>query len=201
MTRKLLFILFPLFLLIFVSVANAQTATDAASKLKLQKTELRQQIKDVVAAKKLETKTIVATKREEFKTKLQTIRDEKKKALVERIDTKLSNINSKHTDRFTQVLSNLQILLDNISPNADTAIAQAAIDSAKTAVENQAAKTYAITISSENTLRLDVGTITSQLREDLVVAHKLVIAAKQKVQTLRKNNALMKKDATSSANL
>lgn len=203
MIRKLLVIFFSLLLLIFVSIVNAQTsttnnsqtATDAASRLKEQmrlvkdqkRVELKQQIKDTVAAKREAVKNTVAVRKEEFKAKLAIIKDKRKKALVERIDAKLTNTNIKHTDRFTQVLSNLQIILDKISEDADKTVAQSAIDAAKAAVETQAAKTYTITISAENSLKPDVGAVTSQLRQDLMITHKLVVDAKQAVQALRAN--------------
>ena len=75
------------------------------------------------------------------------------------------------------------------------------IDTAEAAVEAQAAKTYTITISTESNLKTDVGAVTSQLRLDLSATHKLVVDAKQAVQALRKDNAIMKKEARDSANL
>lgn len=211
--QKTLFVIFLFVFLfsLFFSNASAQTATnDAASRLKdqmqlikdqkLGKVELRQQIKESVSAKREAVKEAVAAKREEFKAKLQTIRDEKKKELVTRIDTKLMNVNIKHTDRFTQVISNLKTVLDKIGGDVDKTEAQTAIDTAKAAVETQAAKTYLITISTETALRSDVGAVTSQLRLDLMATHKLVINAKQSVQALRRD-AQMKKEATRSANL
>lgn len=207
MTQKLLFFILPLFILVFVSTANAKTGTDSASKLKLQRQELQaqrkaaiSQIKETVAAKREAAREAIAAKREEFKAKVATIREGRKKALVERIDTKLTNVNIKHTNRFSQVLTNLQVLLDKISQERDATKAQAAIDAAKTAVETQAAKTYIIQITDEAKLKLDVGAVTSQLRQDLMATHKIVVDAKQAVQALRKDN-LMKKEATSSANL
>lgn len=223
MHKKLAVICFSVFLLILSSsVMNAQTSTgtSSAGRLKQQlqelqaqkqpvvpqvkkeaRIELRQQIKETIQAKKDEVREAVATRKEEFKAKLQAIKDQKKKALVERIDTKLMNANIKHTDRFTHVLSNLQTILDKISGDVDKAEAQASIDSAKAAVEAQAAKTYIITISAESALRSDVGAVTSQLRQELMATYKLVIDAKQAVQALRANNVIMKKEATSSANL
>ena len=174
---------------LFYSNASAQTATNAASRLKEQMQTLQEQ-----------KKAAVSKVRDEFKAKLQTIKDQRKKILIERIDAKLSKANTKHTDRFTQVLSNLQTILDKISEDLDKTEAQSAIDAAKLAVENQAAKTYTIQITDETALRLNVGTITSQLRQDLMATHKLVIDAKQAVQALRKDNAIMKKEATNSAN-
>ena len=223
MQKKLIVIsLFVLLFSLFCPNASAQTATNAASRLKDQmqllqeqkkaaisqikqetketKMELRQQIKETVRAKREAVKEAVAVRREEFKIKLQTIKDEKKKVLVDRIATKLTNVNTKHTDRFTQILSNLQTILDKIGEDVDKTDAQAAIDAAKLAVENQAAKTYTITISTETALRLDVGAVTSQLRQDLTATHKSVVDAKQAVQNLRAENAMMKKEATSPTN-
>ncbi|MDO8583151.1 MAG: hypothetical protein Q7R51_01325 [bacterium] len=227
MYKKLLTIFsFLLFVIFFSSVASAQTTTDTtkAAELKMQRQqlqtqkqavtsqikrevkqeariELREQIKERVQTKREEVKEIVAAKREEFKVRLEAIKDEKKKAIVSRIDTKLTNINIKHTDRFTQVLNNLQIILDKIvAEDIDKTKAQAAIGSAKLAVENQAAKTYTITISTETALKSDVGTVTSQLRLDLSSTHKLVVDAKQAVQALRADNALIKEETVSTSN-
>jgi len=185
MTRKLLFLILPLFLLVFVSVVNAQTSTgteSAASRLKRQ-----------IQVQKENT-------RAEFKARLAEIKDQKKKALVERIDAKLATVNKKHTDRFAKVLNSLQSILDKMTEDIDKTEAQGAIDTAKAAVEDQAAKTYTITISTEVALRSDVGKVTSQLRLDLMATHKLVIDAKQAVQILRAEGK-MEKEATGSANL
>ena len=211
MHKKLLTIFcFLLLVVFFTSVVNAQniTSTTSADKLKMQleelkaqKQTLKQQIKDRIQAKKEAVREAITTKREEFRAKLQTIKNQKKRALVERIDAKLSNVNIKHTDRFIQVLSNLQTILDKMSEDVDKTDAQAAIEAAKVAVVNQAAKSYTIALSTETALRSNVGAITSQLRLDLMATHKLVIDAKQAVQTLRKDNAIMKKDSTNSANL
>lgn len=221
MLRKLLVLSSILFLLLFTSNVNAQTSTDkpttantsapsavSPKQQRLEKMELKQQMKDTIQMKREEMSTIVKTRREEFKAKIETLKDQRKKVLVERIDTKLSTVNAKHTDRFTEVLSKLQQLLDKVSAQAtdakvlaDIKIVQAAIDTAKTAVETQAAKTYTATITDETTLRNNVGTTTSQLRQDLMATHKLVVAAKQAVQALRKDKMIMKKEATTSASL
>ena len=226
MHKKLLTIFcFLLLVVFFTSVVNAQniTSTTSADRLKMQlqeiqeqkKTsvseikqeantkivELRDQIKEAVRIKREAEKEAIATKRREFKVKLQAIKNEKKRALVDRIDAKIIAVNTKRTDRFTQVLNNLQILLDKITGDIDKTDAQAAIEAAKVAVVNQAAKSYTIALSTETALRSNVGAITSQLRLDLMATHKLVIDAKQAVQTLRKDNAIMKKEATNSANL
>lgn len=169
-----------------VSAQGTDSGTISATPLKKQRAELKQQLKDTISAKRLEAKTAIQTKREEFKTRMQTIKDQRKKAVVERIDTKLSTINEKHTNRFTEVLGNLQLILDKVT-DKDTAAAQTAIDTARKAVETQAEKTYTIIITDEVNLKQNVGATTSQLRQDLTATHKAVIDARHAVKTLRIN--------------
>ncbi|OGC46838.1 MAG: hypothetical protein A3C22_01320 [Candidatus Levybacteria bacterium RIFCSPHIGHO2_02_FULL_37_10] len=168
-----------------VSAQTNDTSTISATPLKKQKTVLKQQLKDTIQAKKLEVKQAIQAKREEYKIKLQTIKDERKKATVQRIDTKLSAVNEKHTNRFAEALERLQSILDKIT-DQDTTDPQKAINAAKTAVENQAVKAYVITIADEINLKQNVGATVSQLRQDLMVAHKTVMDAKQSVQSLKK---------------
>jgi len=209
MTRKFLPFLLPLLLVVFfVSNANAQTATDSASRLKQQLQLIQEQKKAAMTQARDDAKAMIQTKRDEFKAKLQVIKDQRRKTLVERIDAKLARVNKNQTERFTDVLSRLQGFLDKIGKSAtsqtvlsDITSAQAAIDAAKTAVEAQAAKTYIIQITDDATLRLNVGTIISQFRQDLTATHKLVIDAKQAVQKLNADKSMMRKEATSSAKL
>lgn len=144
--------------------------------------------------------------RAEFKEKLAELKDTRKKALVEKLDTRFANVNKKATDRFLETLSKLTEVLNRIqtkateaktagkdTAEAQTAIttAQAALANAKTAVSTQAGKTYTITISTEDKLRMDVGTTVSALHTDLRTVHKLVTEAKQAaVKAARLVNAL-----------
>ena len=217
MTRKIFYLLLPVFLLVlFVSNANAQTATtggaqttvDNASKLKQQMKLLQEQKKDAMTQVRNEAKAMIQAKRDEFKTRMQTIKDQRKKLLVERIDTKLVLVNKNQTTRFTEVLGRLQGFLDKINKSAanqtvlsDIAAAQSAIDTAKSAVETQASKTYTMTITDDSTLKLNAGTTVSQLRLDLMAVYKLVIDAKQAVQKLHTDKSMIKKEATGSAKL
>ncbi len=215
MIKNLSAILFLFIVLGLTATASAQTETsdpaktlprttnsvkEKATQLRTEKKEQIQELKDTIRTKREEARDAIKTKREEFRTKLQTIKDEKKKAVVERIDTKLSTINEKHTDRFAGVLEKLEMILERISvaQDQDTTDAQKVIDIAKKAVEEQAAKTYTITITDEARLRANVGAVTSQLRKDLMATHKTVVDAKQAVQALHRAE---NKEATGSANL
>lgn len=208
MHKKLLLLIFAFFLLSFVSIANAQTATDSASKLKQQKQLLQDQKKAALTQVRDEAKAMIKTQRDEFKAKAQTIKDQRKKLLVERIDAKLAEVNKKQTSRYSEVLTRLQGFLDKIKQSttdtkvlADIASAQTAIDTAKAAVDQQAATTYTIQITDDTTLKLNAGTTVSQLRLDLMAVYKLVIDAKQAIQKLNTDRELIKKEATSSAKL
>lgn len=202
-------------LVLFVSNANAQTATTGgaqtdgnSSKLRQQMELLQEQKKTAVTQVRTDAKAMIQAKKDEFKIRIQTIKDQRKKLLVERIDAKLAQVNAKHTSRFSDVLTRLQGFLDKIKQSTtdtkvldDVAVAQTAIDTAKAAVETQAAKIYTMTIADDSTLKLNAGTTVSQLRLDLMAVHKLVVDAKQAVQKLNTDRKLMKKEATSSANL
>lgn len=230
MSRKLPVLLLPLFLLFFASTANAQatttasaptanipavsvitnapTATDAATKLRLQMQLLEEQRRAAITKVKEDARALAQAKRDEFKTKLQTIKDQKKQALVERIDAKIAEVNKNQTTRFLEVLVNLQGFLDKIKQSttsatvvADITAAQTAIDTAKTAVDTQAAKNYTAAITDETTLKLNVGATVSQFRLDLVAVYRLVIDAKQAVQKLNIDKSTIKKEATSSVEL
>lgn len=232
MTRKLPVLLFlPLFLFVFVATANAITDTvttesaktvvttesttatsSAASKLKQQAEILREQKRAAVAKIKDardEIKAQITARKEEFKAKVETIKDLRKKALIEKIDVKLANLNVKQTAKFTDALTRIQGFLDKVRQSAtdtkvlaDILVAQNAIDSAKTVLETQADKSYTMEITDEATLKANAGTIVSQLRQDLSSVHKLVVAAKQAVQKVvseKSGKANIEKEATDSA--
>ncbi len=216
MTRKLLVIILPFLILIFtptvyaesVVTGSARTTTDTATlKLKQQMKLLEDQKKTAVFKINEEAKVAIQAKREEFKARIQTIKDEKKKALAQRIDAKLAEVNKAQTDRFSDVLVRLQGFLDKFEQSAtgavalkDIATAQAAIDAAKAAVETQAAKVYTMTVVDDSTLKANAGQTVSQLRLNLMAVYKLVIDAKQAVQKLNTTKSIIKKEATISAN-
>lgn len=158
------------------------------------------------------TKAAFQAKREEFKIRLQTIKDQRKKLLVERIDAKIAEVNKNHTAKYTETLNRLQTFLDKFNNSATEAgklsdvlanitAAQTAIDTARKAVDAQAAETYTMAITDDSTLKLNAGKTMSQFRHDLVAVHKLVIDAKQAVQKLNTDRKLIKKEkeATESA--
>lgn len=159
----------------------------------------RQSILERVAAKRQVASEAAKVKREAFQKRVAQIQDTKKKAIVERIDTRLQEINTKRTDQMAQFLERLEKILKKIETRTEKAKqkglnvakvetgigeARTAINTAKTAVETQAGKSYTIEITSETGLKNAVGKTVSSLQKDLRNTHKLVTQAKQAVQKL-----------------
>lgn len=164
--------------------------------LKQNMEEKREELKQRLEHKREELKDKIEVKREELKEHLKTIKDERKKQVVEKIDKSLDALNDKMTKHFLNVLEKLEDILARISErtdkaenngidvsSVDTAItsAQAAIDSAKTAVETQAGKTYTLTIGIEDKLRVDVEKARKALHADLKTVYEIVKKARDAV--------------------
>lgn len=151
-----------------------------------------------------------------FRQKLSSIRDAAKKTQTERINTTLNEVNTKRTNMLLSYVNRLTDILTKVQTRAaavktagrdtskvDAAIAKAQTDiaTAKSAILAQAAKQYTATISSENTLKSDMGRAMSQLQADAGSVKDLVTAAHKSVsdaiQTLA--SVLGEKIASSSA--
>lgn len=161
--------------------------------------EKKETMRELMQTKRTAAKETFQAKRDAFKEKLQTIKDTNKQTMVQNIDTKMATMNQTHTDRFAGHLEKLEEILNKLttritelkSSGKDTEAAEAALaeakttlETAKTAVTTQAAKEYVATITSETTLRVNVGTTVSQLQADLRTTHKTVTAAKQALVTV-----------------
>lgn len=164
--------------------------------------------------------TAMQAKRQAFMEKVATIKDTQKKMLVEKIDSKASDINKKKTAQMSQALTRMNAIVTELSTKSalakeqgqstvklNTAIttAQAAIKTAEAAVEAQMAKEYTPTITTEATLKTTVGATIKTLQTDLRNTHAAVANAKQKVilaivelKTLNGNPS--EKPASNSAN-
>lgn len=132
---------------------------------------------------------------------IRKMRDARKKQVVERVQTKLGEVNERRTDHFLKVLERLSMVLDKIESrmekakaegknvaSIETAIASArtAISSAESAVNTQKAKTYEITVTDDTTARNDVGAAVKQMQEDLRAVQDAVQAARSAVQNVFK---------------
>lgn len=152
----------------------------------------KEAFKKEVEVKKEEAKKKIEENRAALQGKLKNIKDEKKKTAVETVDKRLAEINADRLTHFTDVLDQMDKVLQNIGSReakvgaagkdvsvvtADIAAAQSAIAAARAAIVTQTGKTYVLAISQENTLRMDVGKARQALGTDLKVVQDKVSAA------------------------
>jgi DNA repair exonuclease SbcCD ATPase subunit len=132
-----------------------------------------------------------------FKEKLETISDDKKKQIVERVNNRLNTVNENRITAWTQMLEKFSNILDRIqiktnelkATGADVSTvesqiteAEAALATAQSALDAQAAKDYTITLSDESALRTDVVTMKDTLKTDLKTVHAALKSAHQAIR-------------------
>ena len=129
---------------------------------------------------------------------MEKIKDESKKKTVEKIDQQIDSLNSKMTQHFSGVLDKLGEMLIRISERADKASIERGLDvssvrsaiekantviaSARLAIETQSGKTYVIKVTTEKTLKADVGKARQALGTDLTKVRDAVKAAQSAVK-------------------
>ncbi len=148
-----------------------------------------------------ETATRSGKMNEEFRARLSAIRDEKKKAIVERIDQRIAQINANRTSIMLRHLTKIGETLNRIEARTDTvaasgkdvaavrtaiATARTAITTAQTTVNAQAAKPYTINITTEANLGSAVSTTRQAFAKDLQAAHQSVVTARKSVRDVLK---------------
>jgi hypothetical protein len=158
----------------------------------------KETFKEAVKTKQAELEDKIKTKKEELRIRLEKVKDETKKKTVERIDQQIDALNAKMIQHFSSVLDKLEELLIRISERADKALAERGLDvsavrlvidkaktaiaSARSAVENQAGKTYTIKVTTEKSLKVDVGKARQALGIDLTKVRDAVKAAQSAVK-------------------
>lgn len=180
-----------------------QTIKDNLQQKRKNLQEKREDIKERVQKRRenfeerlQERKERIASRAAALKEKLAKFKDKVKAERVERINTRLNQINDKRTDQMLKHLKNMSSILSRLESrvnqatqngkgtSAATAViasAKASIETAKTAVETQAENDYSIDVSSESTIREDSKSARDKLHSDLSSVRELVIAAKQAV--------------------
>lgn len=153
------------------STDSAATIKNSAVQNKIEKT------KEIKELKKTELQSKIQEKKEAFQQKLQAIKDARKQKIVANLDRSYININNRWTTHFTNVLARLTKIIDKVKLRAEeqknsealTSISDiyTQIGKVKTAVEEQAVKTYTIEITSEDKLGEAAKIVHSQLRNDL----------------------------------
>jgi hypothetical protein len=136
-------------------------------------------------------------RRNAFLQKLETLSDDRKASIAAKIDTKLSTINERRTDKMSQALSKLTEILNRLIDRTNTAKtagqntsavetainkAKASITAAEAAVAAQKAKTYTASFTNEDALGSSFGTVFTQLQTDLQTTYNAIKTAKTDVK-------------------
>ncbi len=163
---------------------------EASLKLKLEKE------REKIASRVGEMKEKFASKEAALKAKLAQFKDKVKAERAEKVSMTLQTINSNRTSVMTKHLEILTKTLNTIEDrvnegaaagknvdSAKTAIstARSAIEKASAAVSEQSSKDYAITVSSEETVKSDAKAGRDILLNDLKSTHEMVKQAREAV--------------------
>ncbi|GEM_PF-2224877 len=170
----------------------------------------REELKTRIEEAREEAKMRVEERKEELRRKLEEIRDERKRETVDRLDDRFGEINIRFTNHLLSALTRLEELAAKISSRADKAevngvdvsAARAAVErayesiaAARSALEEQLAKTYPIEVTSEEALRSAVAEARNLLNQDLREMKELVRSAHQHlVEALRNLKAVPEVD-------
>lgn len=209
MKKVIIFIVFSLLLTTPAWAQNTkkEQLQNKWQEMKTSREQMQEEFRNKVETLRNELKEKIQAKKEELRQQLQKIKDQKKREIVERIDQRIDTLNQHLLNHFSDVLEHLEKVLTKITTRTDkaeangkdvskvrTAIQKAkdAIAASRTAIEEQAKKTYTIALENEETLRLEVGKTRQALHGDLAKVRETVFAARQAVKNalieLRKIN-------------
>jgi len=182
-----------LFVFCIPASVYAQDNTEATGSLRPANNRIMN-VQSTVAVRREE----IQARREEIKANVQAKLEEYKMRVVERIQTHLTNRNSRWVSHFDRVLERLGNILARITTRkdkfkaggVDTASVDAAIQKASDAIQlaqdavaSQEAKTYQITITDASTARQDASEQVTQLRNDVESVRLLVQSARESVHS------------------
>ena len=153
----------------------------------------REEFRRTMEAARADAKKKIEANRAALQQKLKNIKDERKRAAVDTIDRRFTEINADRLEHFSNVLDQIERVLQNVQSREAKAVAngknvsvvtgdivavKTAIAAARAAIVTQSAKTYPLMISKESTLRTDVGKTRQALGADLKAVQDKVVAAR-----------------------
>lgn len=155
--------------------------------------EKRDLFKKEIELKKEAVASSTLAIRAKFKEDLAKIKDEKKKAKVENIGENLLELNAKITARATENVNKIEGVLIAIESRADKAtaagatrlanvraliaVSETAIADARAAISVQTAKTYAVSIQSDATVKTSLESTRNLLKADIDAMNAKIKAA------------------------
>jgi hypothetical protein len=141
-------------------------------------------------------------RKEKIQKELLKIKDDKKRAIVERINKRINDLNQNRTKHLALVLSKIETTLSKIKnfvnniemkgrdvssiKNSITEVEKALVVSRQT-IQAQASKIYEVVVTTENNLRGDVGKTRQALRDDLIKTQETVRDVREKMRQVFNN--------------
>lgn len=159
--------------------------------------EERELFRQQIETQKTTLQQTIQLRREALTTKLRAVRDEQKRMRTETIYDNVQKFNENRVEHYTAALEKIQTILGRIISRMEKARtfgldisaverkvteANKAIGDARAAVEVQAKKVYAITVTSEVTLKTDVQKTREAIHADTVAVRETVRQALEAVQ-------------------
>ena len=171
---------------------NRMEIMEEKKTMKEEAIQTRKEAQEEIMQKREEAKEQFAQDREEFQMKLKEITDERKQEIVEKVDVHIAEMNEKITTRLAEHLDKISEIIDRIEAKAaeqeedsktvDDAItvARSAVETAQTAVAEQAGKEYIIELTDDSNLKDDVKAVVTQFRTDIKATVETVREAREK---------------------
>ncbi len=205
MAKKLLALPLAFFLLAGTAVAQTAPARTQGIREEFQRKQVdvkrtfqdaAERLREEFDARKAELRRAAREQKEILKKQLEAVKDARKKQIVEKISSSLAELHMRMLDRFSSALEKLAQALTRVEERTRVAedagrdirgvqraitAAKQALEDARTAVLAQGAKTYALSIQDETTLRSVVKDARDKLHRDLMQARDAVQAAKSAV--------------------
>ena len=160
-------------------IASAIVQTEDIQKIE---TVSKEQVKRQMEAKKELLKATIEKSKLALKNQIAKIKDEKKKAGVEKITTKVTELNAKATENLLDINSKIELILFRIKSKTENAkakglavtdieekIAEAekSLTDSKNAIVTQSVKIYSINIKGDSTVKTTMGSLMKNFTKDI----------------------------------
>ena len=170
-----------------------ETRVESLKKARKTRQETRENIERI----REENRGLIEQRRLTLKEQLGVLQDQRKAPIVERIYGNLNRLNDQIVTRLLAKIDQIETVLERVKSRTDKAqeagldvsgvseaiaVAEEAIEKARTTAETQAGKIYEIVISDEANLRTDVKPGRDQLQSDLEVLRQQVVLAREAVR-------------------
>ena len=170
-----------------------ETRVESVKQVRQERQETRENIERI----REENRGLIEQRRLALKEQLRLLEDQRKVPIVERIYDNLNRLNDQIVIQLLAKIDQIEEVLERVKSRTDKAqeagldvggvreaiaVAEEAIEKARTTAETQAGKIYEIIISDEANLRTDVKPVRDQLQSDLEALRQQVVLAREAVR-------------------